>query len=251
MNFDLLQAAGNNRYVDGNDVRLVNLGPIAPFKICKLATSSGKHIEEINHAHIVCLMCKLITSARNTDDLSIGFDRDRGRRQRELTNNRKIKGQYHVTIMLDDVFGFCENQLKATCGLGNRFTLTRNSDNAVLNKGNAINNAKIKIINIDWYVKNYTPSIEQQRIIMKQFEDKTPTELHYPERYVFMKEVNTQNLWTFELGTQECINVTIWIYVAFQQNDPQHDQKLKKDTFCRLPTVSAQCIIGNEKYPDV
>ena len=66
-----------------------------------------------------------------------------------------------------------------------------------------------------------------------------------------MKEVNTQSLWTFELGTQEGINVPIWIYVGFQQNDQQHDQNLKNDTFCRLPIVSAQCIIGNEKYPDV
>ena len=32
-------------------------------------------------------MYKLITSARNTDDLSNGFDSDRGRRQRESTNN--------------------------------------------------------------------------------------------------------------------------------------------------------------------
>ena len=43
-------------------------------------------------------MYKLITSARNTD-LSIGFDRDRGRRQRELTSNKIIKGKYYVTIM--------------------------------------------------------------------------------------------------------------------------------------------------------
>ena len=65
-----------------------------------------------------------------------------------------------------------------------------------------------------------------------------------------MKEVNTQNLWTFELRTQEGINNPIWIYVGFQQNDRQHDQNLNNDTFCRLPIVSAQCIIGIEKYPD-
>ena len=32
--------------------------------------------------------------------LSIGFDRDRGRRQRELTNNNTQKGKYHVRIHL-------------------------------------------------------------------------------------------------------------------------------------------------------
>ena len=57
INFDLLHAATNNRYVDGNEIRLVNLGPIALFSY-KLTTSSGKHIEDISHAHIVSLMYK-------------------------------------------------------------------------------------------------------------------------------------------------------------------------------------------------
>ena len=41
------------------------------------------------------------------------------------------------------------------------------------------------------------------------------------ERSVFIKEVNTQNLWTFELGTQEGVNVPIWINIGFQQRDRQ------------------------------
>ena len=52
---------------------------------------------------------------------------------------------------------------------------------------------------------------------MDQIAKKTPTNLHYPEKSVFSKEVNTQNLWTFELGTQEGDNLQIWIYVVFQK----------------------------------
>ena len=85
---------------------------------------------------------------------------------------------------------------------------------------------------------------------MNQIKKNTPTQLNYIERSVFLKEVNTQNLWTFELGTQEGINVPIWIFVAFQQNDRQNDQNLNNDTFCRPLVISAQCIIGTEKYPD-
>ena len=59
LNFDVLHAATSNRYKVGNDIRLVNLEPIALFSFYKLATSSGKHVEEINHAHIVCLLYKL------------------------------------------------------------------------------------------------------------------------------------------------------------------------------------------------
>ena len=250
LNFDVLHAATNNRYVDGKDIRLVNLGPIGLFSNYKLTTSSGKHLENIDHAHIASLMYKLITSSRGSDDLSIGFDRYRGRRQRELTNNKNQKGKHHVRIYLKDVFGFAEYQEKGTYGLGYRLTLKRNTDNAVLNKANGINNGKIKINAIEWYVPHYTPSIQQQSILSKQILNKTPTQSQYPERSVFMKEVKTQNFWTFELGTQEGINMPTWIFVSFQQNDRQHDQNLNNDTFVRLPVISAQVVIGTERYPD-
>ena len=251
LNFDVLHAAApNNRYADGNDIRLVNLGPIALFSNYKLTTSSGKHLENIDHAHIVSLMYKLLSSSEGSDDLSIGFDRDRARRRNELTNNKNIKGKYHIRIYLKDVFGFAEYQEKGTYGLGYKLTMTRNSDNAVLNKGNAINLGKIKINALEWYVPHYTPSMQKQSILSDQILNKTPTQIQYPERSVFMKEVNTQNVWTFELGTQEGVSIPTWIFIAFQQNDRQHDQNLNNDTFVRLPVISAQVVIGTERYPD-
>ena len=119
-----------------------------------------------------------------------------------------------------------------------------------MNKTNATAIGKIKINSLDWYVPHYTASLKEQGLLMKQIQDKIPTELRYVERSVFMKEVNTQNLWSFELGFQEGINVPIWIIIGFQQSDRQHDQNLNNDTFYRSPVTSAQCIIGTEKYPD-
>ena len=128
--------------------------------------------------------------------------------------------------------------------------IDQKSDNAVLNKSNAINNGKIKINAIEWYVPHYTPSMQQQSKLSKQILNKTPTETKYPERFVFMKAVNTQNFWTFELGTQEGINIPIWIFVHFKQNDRQHDQNLNNDTFVRLPVISTQVVIGRNRYLD-
>ena len=91
LNFDVLHAATNNRYANNNEIRLVNLGPVGLFSNYKLTTSSGKHIENIDHAHIISLMYKLLTSSKDSDDLSIGFDRDRTRRRNELTNKKNIK----------------------------------------------------------------------------------------------------------------------------------------------------------------
>ena len=109
--------------------------------------------------------------------------------------------------------------------------MIRNTDNAVLKEGNAINNGKNKIIAIEWYVPHYTTSLDQYRVLMKQIVDGTPAQHRYPERSNFKKEVNTQNFWTFELGTQQGISIPIWIFTVFQQSDREHNQNLKNDTF--------------------
>ena len=75
------------------------------------------------------------------------------------------------------------------------------------------------------YVPHNTASISQQAILFKQILSRTATELQDEERSVFMKEVNTQSLWTFELGTQEGIIVPIWNIVGFQQRARQDSQK--------------------------
>ena len=85
---------------------------------------------------------------------------------------------------------------------------------------------------------------------MNQIINKIATELQNPERSVFMKDLNTQNLWTFELGTPEGINAPTWIYVVFQQNDILHNQNLNNDRFYRLRVTSPQVVIATEKYPD-
>ena len=250
LNFDVIKKAEDSRYGNGNDIRLVNLSPIALFSNFKLTTSSGKHLEDISHAHLVSLMYKLIASSKNSDDLSIGFHRSLNIRKVELSQNKNVKGKYHLRIMLKNAFGFAEPQEKATYGPVYKLTLKRNKDEDVIDKAGGNADARIKIDHIHWYVPHYTPSMQQQSTLFKKILSNTPTELRYVVRSVFMKEVNNQNLWNFELGSQENMNVPIWIIVAFQHQDRQDSPELKNDTFCREPVVSAQCIIGTEKYPD-
>ena len=62
--FDVLHVATSNTYADGNNIRLVNLAPIALFSSYKITTSSGERLEDFSHAHILSLLYTLITSAR-------------------------------------------------------------------------------------------------------------------------------------------------------------------------------------------
>ena len=86
-------------------------------------------------------MYKWITSSRDSDDISIGFHRSIDARESELTNNRTTKANFHVRIYLEDIFGFAENQINCTYGLGYKLTLQRNSDNLVLNHRAGASNA--------------------------------------------------------------------------------------------------------------
>ena len=170
------------------------MGPIALLSNFKLTKSSGKHLQDISHAHVVSLLYKLITSSKDSEDLSIDFDRSRNRRRDKLTTNKNVKGKYHLRILLKCFFGFSECQEKAIDGLGYRQTLSRSKGDNVIDKAVGIADARIEIDHIHWFVPHFTPSIQQQATSFNQFLTKTPTELRYVERSVFMKKVNNQNL---------------------------------------------------------
>ena len=67
-------------------------------------------------------MHKPINSFEDTDDLSYDFDRDRNRRQQELTTNKRVKRQHSVRFYLIDVFDFGKQQEEATNGRGLKLT---------------------------------------------------------------------------------------------------------------------------------
>ena len=98
------------------------MGSIALFCSFMLTTVGEKPLEVNSHAHIVSLMYKLISSAKDTDELSIGFDSDCVSIQHELTCNKNRIGKYHVRIMLKDNFGPAEHQEKCAYGLGCEMT---------------------------------------------------------------------------------------------------------------------------------
>ena len=75
------------------------------------------------------------------------------------------------------------------------------------------------------------PNISNQAKLSKQTFKKLPIELQYVKTSVFMKEVTTQNVWSFKLGTEEGTNISIWIFIGFQQRDMQDSLNLGNDTF--------------------
>ena len=85
-------------FANGDHIGLVNLGSIAFFIKYRLTSSSGKEIKETDNAHIICLMYNILSSAKDNDDLSVGFHGSTEARERELTINKSTKGNFNVRI---------------------------------------------------------------------------------------------------------------------------------------------------------
>ena len=236
------------RYADGDQISLVNFGPVALFSEAKLTTSSGKHLEKVDNLHPISLMYKLLTSNQQTSQFMYGFEESQATRRQELTNNKTEKGTFFVRIRLSDIFGFADQE-KITYGLGYSLTLKRNNNNDPIIRDNGVDAAKIVIKDISWYIPHYTPSMENQQLVMDQILDKDPTELYYIERVVFRKDVNTNNNWTFQLGSSG-ESTPSFIIVAFQARNKIDSQTHDNAIFDRLPVSNAVCKIGSEKYPD-
>ena len=170
---------------------------------------------------------------------------------------KQTKGNSHLRIYLKDVFGFVEHHDNSTYGLGYKLTLQRNSDSHVLSHpaqakdaANLVLAGRVIIDDISWYVPHFTPSVINQKLISRNIASKTPTELTYIIGSSYLKDVTTENIWTFELGVGECVDVPRYVIVGFMQRDQCIQQHQNNDTFYRPCVVIAQCIIGSKKFPN-
>ena len=164
-----LTAGADNRFLDGDNIRLVNQAPLALFNKYRLTSSSGRELQEVDNAHVFRLMHKLISSIRDSEELSIGFQKNIEARERELTNNKTTKGKYYVRIYLKDVFGFAEHQDNCTYGLGQNLTLQRNSENHLLGHRPVVDNAAILVFagrviieDLSWFSALYAESSKEE-----------------------------------------------------------------------------------------
>ena len=251
LEFEVLKN-NKTRYTNGDEISLVNFGPISLFSEAKLTTSSGKHLEKVDNLHPISLMIKLLTSTSQTSQLLYGFEESTSIRRQELTNNKNEKGTFFVRIKLKDLFGFADQE-KITYGLGYTLTLKRNTNNDAILRSVRVDVAKKVIKDIGWYIPHYVPSVENQQLVMDQILNKDPTELSYTGRIIFRKDVNTNSNWTFELGNaggSSGKESPTFVIVGFQARNKIDSQVHDNAVFDRLPISNAVCKIGSEKYPD-
>ena len=141
--------------------------------------------------------------------------------------------------------------------MGYKLTFQRKSNNLVLNhragidiEANLALAGRVIIEDFSWYFPQYIMGMSNQNLMLGHIVSKAPTELSYVKRSSYMKDVTTENDWTFELGFGDGVDIPFYVIVGFMQRDQINQQHQKNDTFRKPSVVNAQCVIGNVKLPD-
>ena len=70
---------------------------------------------------------------------------------------------------------------------------------------------------ISLYIRHYTLKISNQSLILGHIVSRGSTELSNIKRSSYMKDVTTENNWTFELGVGDYVHLPIYVIVGFMQ----------------------------------
>ena len=249
----IVKSADDTLYADNDAIQPNNLFGISLFREMSLSSFGSKKLETIDHVYLASLMYKLLSD--NEEDMMTIYKKettgviDTTKRNRMLNDNDE-KGTIFTRVYLKDVFGFIRHLDKINFGLGYTLTLKR------ADSGNSIyrtigDEAKVDIKDIVWYVRHDTPSFDNIALVNEHILSKKNTEYSYVSRMISYKPVNSNNNWSFEIGTESGTNIPIYVIVGFQtaaRAGP--DQTQNNAIFDRPDIIEASCNVGTVRYPD-
>ena len=174
---------------------MVSLRPIILFRKKMLTTSTGKQLN-LSVPPIIIFLRFLLTSSKNSDDLSIVFQHDPAEKLMEFREKKRM-----VIQELKFTLGFFEKYIrisrtpeKATFGLQFTTPLKRsNIANLVLHALGDAHAADVLRRDLSWYIPRYTLKTPQQISIGDHFDSRAPIKISSFERSVSVRSIVAEN----------------------------------------------------------
>ena len=155
---------------------------------------SGHEIEKINYPGQTTTMLALL---KNPDDLSKSKGLNQSwykdslavanaqnvgwniRRKYIINDNVDPQGSFSFKIPLKHIFGFCEDYDKVVYGFKHALILIRNEDHEAIFKGNGVDNGKITLSKVSWFMPDVIPADKDKLEIYKITERKEKLPVGY------------------------------------------------------------------------
>ena len=172
-------------------------------------------------------------------------------RHKYIIRDPDPKGSFSFKIPLKHFLGFCEDYKKILYGMQQRLTLTRTGNNDAIFRAAGVDNGRINIKNIKWFMPHVIPSDAYRLQLDKIIEKKEKIPVGYRMLQCDSIQVPTnQKNFTWRLGVKSSPDIPRFIIVGFQTN--KNNQQIENPAiFNHLYVRNIYVTLNAKRYPDI
>ena len=169
-------------------------------------------------------------------------------RRNYIINMPASRGNFCFKIPLKHFLGFCEDYKKVIYGMQQRLTLTRTSDNDAIFRDNGVDEGKVDITRIKWFMPHVIPSDAYRLQLDKIIEKKEKIPVGYRMLQCDNTSITGINF-TWRLGVKSSPDIPRFIIVGFQigRNNNQEQNPARFDN-CDIGNIYVT--LNAKRYPD-
>ena len=167
-----------------------------------------------------------------------------------IINNPDPKGTFSFRVPLKHIFGFCEDYNKILYGMKQTLTLTRDNDNNTIFRDNAVDNGKIRLNKISWYMPHVMPADKDKMELHKIIERKEKNPVGYRMIQCDSAPVQQTTSFTWRLAVKSSPEVPRFIIVGFQTNK-NSNQRQNPAIFNNVGVKNIYTTLNSTRYPEV
>ena len=165
-------------------------------------------------------------------------------------NSPVPKGTFSFRIPLKHIFGFCGDYDKILYGMKQTLTLTCDHDNNAIFRLAAVDNGKIKLDKISWYMPHVMPADKDKMELYKIIEKKEKLPVGYRMIQCDSVPVPQTTSFTWRLAVKSSPEVPRFIIVGFQTNKSNR-QEVNPAVFNNVRVKNIYATLNSTRYPEV
>ena len=171
-------------------------------------------------------------------------------RQKYIIKSPVDNGKFSFKIPLKHFLGFCEDYKKIIYGMQQRLTLTRTGNNDAIFRLGAVDEGKVDIEKIRWFMPHVIPSDAYRLQLDKIIERKEKIPVGYRMLQCDNTPVpNNTGGFTWRLGVKSSPDIPRFIIVGFQTNK-NNNQETNPAIFNHCNVRNIYVTLNAKRYPD-
>ena len=251
-------------YANADNISLTNNSMMYLFRDIRYELS-GHEIEKVNYVGYATTMLGLL---KYTED----FSRSKGLNQswykdstnapnpqnvgfwirhQHIFNHVDVganKGTFSFRIPLKHIFGFCEDYDKVVYGFKHTLSLTRTHDEDAIFRAGGVDEGKITLSKIAWFVPHVMPADKDKMELYKIIERKKKVSVGYRMIQCTNISVPQATSFSWRLSVKSSPEVPRFIIVGFQ-TERNNDQEKNNTTFNNLNIKNIYVMLNSNRYP--